>query len=184
MDAPRIKDFVDIDFAGLQPNGPEDVRFNAKSIAWSQCQSRPLSVSLSALRCGNIMRARSMSWLRLRPHRKVPTNHPNAKILRLIHTREVGRLTSCLSSDSIGVMDPPPAWTMGGGLGGALAGSCASLARNRSVSARFGLTASILCVKSRHMVTPTDEPAGWRHPPASDRAVDAADHALRRRISP
>ena len=46
-----------------------------------------------------------MSWLRLRPHRKVPTNHPNAKILRLIHTREVGRLTSCLSSDSIGVMD-------------------------------------------------------------------------------
>ena len=103
-----------------------------------------------------------MSRLRLRPHRKVPTNHPNAKILRLIHTREVGRLTSCLSSDSIGVMDPPPAWTMGGGLGGALAGSCASLARNRSVSARFGLTASILCVKSRHMVTPTDEPAGWR----------------------
>ena len=43
-----------------------------------------------------------MSWLRLRPHRKVPTNHP---ILRFIHTREVGRLTSCLSSDSIGVMD-------------------------------------------------------------------------------
>ena len=57
-----------------------------------------------------------MSRLRLRPHRKVPTNHPNAKILRLIHTREVGRLTSCLSSDSIGVMDPPPAWKWGAAL--------------------------------------------------------------------
>jgi hypothetical protein len=27
-------------------------------------------------------------------------------------------------------------------------------------------------------------PAGWRHPPASDRAVDAADNELRRRVSP
>ena len=35
----RIKDFVDVDSAGLQPNGPEDVRFNAKSIAWNTKQA-------------------------------------------------------------------------------------------------------------------------------------------------
>jgi len=35
----RIKDFVDVDFAGLQPNGPEGVRFNAKSIAWNTKQA-------------------------------------------------------------------------------------------------------------------------------------------------
>ena len=37
----------------------------------------------------------------------------------------------------------------------------ATSARNRSVSARSGLTAAILCVKSRHMVTPDTVVPAW-----------------------